>query len=425
MEVLIVLIFLLLSVTLMVIITYGVMKKKVNIAEAKKEDLAIALARAENSLEQERKHWLEKESYYNKTKEDMEDSFRSLSSKVLQENNEVFLTLAKETLTKQQSEGIGLLKEKEESFKHLVDPMKIILSEVKGKMETIEKDYQNTFTEVKEQFKYLKEDQVKLQTETSNLVKALRLPQVRGQWGELQLKRVVEMAGMLNYVNFIEQVSTDTDGGKLRPDMIINLPGNKTIVIDAKTPLSAYLDATEAETDSKRKECLKHHSRQIKIHIKQLGGKAYWDQFENSPEFVILFLPNDAIYQNALEGDPTLIEAGINDNVLIATPTTLIALLKSVSYGWNQAVLADNARHISQIGKDLYDRMAIFVENISGVKKGLEKSIESYNKAASSFESRVLPSTRRFKELGISSDKEIDELKSVEKLPKDIKNIKD
>ena len=425
MEVLIALICLLLGGIVMAIITYCIMKKKVKTAEAKEGDLVIALAKAENSLEQERKHWLKKEAYYNKTKEDMESSFRSLSSKVLQENNEVFLTLAKETLAKQQSEGTGLLKEKEESFKHLVDPMKIVLSEVKGKMETIEKDYQSTFTEVKEQFKYLKEDQTKLQMETANLVKALRLPQVRGQWGELQLKRVVEMAGMLNYVDFIEQVSTDTDGGKLRPDMVINLPGNKTIVIDAKTPLSAYLDATEAETDSQRKECLKHHSRQVKTHIKQLGVKAYWKQFENSPEFVVLFLPNDAMYQSALEGDPALIEAGINDNVLIATPTTLIALLKSVSYGWNQAALADNARQISQLGKDLYDRMATFVENMSGVKKGLEKSVESYNKAVGSFESRVLPSTRRFKELGISSDKEITELTSVEKSPEDIRSIED
>ena len=425
MEVLIALISLLLGGIVMAIVTYSVMKKKLSVAVGKEGALVIALAQAENSLEQERKHWIEKEAYYNKTKEDMESSFRSLSSKVLQENNEVFLTLAKETLAKQQSEGVGLLKEKKESFKHLVDPMKVILSEVKGKMETIEKDYQSTFTEVKEQFKYLKEDQTKLQTETANLVKALRLPQVRGQWGELQLKRVVEMAGMLNYVDFIEQVPTDTEGGKLRPDMVINLPGNKTIVIDAKTPLSAYLDATEAETDSERKECLKHHSRQVKTHIKQLGGKAYWDQFENSPEFVVLFLPNDAMYQSALEGDPALIEAGINDNVLIATPTTLIALLKSVSYGWNQAALADNARQISQLGKELYDRMATFVDNMSGVKKGLERSVESYNKAVGSFESRVLPSTRRFKELGISSDKEIDELTAVEKLPKDIRSLED
>ena len=425
MEVLIALMSLLVGGILMAIITYGFMKKKVSVAEGKEGELVIALAQAENSLEQERKHWLEKEAYYNKNREDMESSFRSLSSKVLQENNEVFLTLAKETLAKQQSEGVGLLKEKEESFKHLVDPMKVILSEVKGKMETIEKDYQSTFTEVKEQFKYLKEDQTKLQTETANLVKALRLPQVRGQWGELQLKRVVEMAGMLNYVDFIEQVTTDTEGGKLRPDMVINLPGNKTIVIDAKTPLSAYLDATEAETDSQRKECLKHHSRQVKSHIKQLGGKAYWDQFENSPEFVVLFLPNDAMYQSALEGDPALIEAGINDNVLIATPTTLIALLKSVSYGWNQAALADNARQISQLGKELYDRIATFVDNMTGVKKGLERSVESYNKAVGSFESRVLPTTRRFKELGISSDKEINELAAVEKLPKDIRSIED
>lgn len=425
MEVLIAIIGILVGSILTFVITYGLLKKKIKIAEDKSIVLEASLLQASNALEQERKHWIEKEAYYSKTKEDMESSFRSLSSKVLQENNEAFLTLAKETLAKQQVEGAGLLKEKEDSFKHLVDPMKTILSEVKGKMDTIEKDYQSTFTEVKEQFKYLKEDQTKLQNETANLVKALRLPQVRGQWGELQLKRVVEMAGMLNYVDFIEQVSTESDTGRLRPDMVINLPGNKTIVIDAKTPLSAYLDATECETDSERKEYLKQHSRQVKSHIKQLGGKAYWDQFENSPEFVVLFLPNDAMYQSALEGDPALIEAGINDNVLIATPTTLIALLKSVSYGWNQAALADNARKISQLGKELYDRMATFVENMTGVRKGLERSVDAYNKAVGSFESRVLPSTRRFKELGISSDKEIEELISVEKLPKDIRSLED
>jgi DNA recombination protein RmuC len=289
-------------------------------------------------------------------------------------------------------------------------------------MEEIDKEYQRTFTEVKEQFKFLKEDQTKLQIETANLVKALRAPQTRGRWGEIQLKRVVEMAGMVNYVDFAEQFSTDSDTGRLRPDMLIKLPGNKTIVIDAKTPLEAYLNLIEAVDDIGKRKYLLEHGRQVKDHIGKLSSKAYWDQFPESPEFVVLFLPNEALYGAALEAEPQLIELGASKNVIIATPTTLIALLKAIAYGWNQDTLAVNAKLISNLGKELYDRMSVLAEHLDNIKKGLDRSVESYNKAVGAFESRVLPTTRKFKELGISSDKEICDLNSIEIVTKDLRS---
>ncbi|MCI0502546.1 MAG: DNA recombination protein RmuC [Fusobacteria bacterium] len=374
-------------------------------------------------MEGQEKLFAEKEKYLNSKNMEVEKNFRAISNQVLKENNEIFLTLAKTTLDKQLNENINQLDKKEESIKFMVDPIKEVLGQVKGRMENIEKDYQKTFTEVKEQFKFLKEDQSKLQVETANLVKALRAPQTRGQWGEIHLKRVVEMAGMIKYVDFVEQHSTDSDSGKLRPDMIVKLPGKKCIVIDAKTPLAAYLNMVEAKDEDTRLRYLKEHGNQVKTHINQLSNKAYWDQFEESPEFVVLFLPNEALYGAALEVEPLLIEIGSSKNVIIATPTTLIALLKAIAYGWNQASLAENARIISILGKELYDRMSVLVEHFEGIKKGLDKSVEAYNKAIGTFESRVLPTTRKFKELGISSDKELGELTDIEKQTKDLREI--
>ena len=374
-------------------------------------------------MEGQEKLFAEKEKYLNSKNMEVEKNFRAISNQVLKENNEIFLTLAKTTLDKQLNENINQLDKKEESIKFMVDPIKEVLGQVKGRMENIEKDYQKTFTEVKEQFKFLKEDQSKLQVETANLVKALRAPQTRGQWGEIHLKRVVEMAGMIKYVDFVEQHSTDSDSGKLRPDMIVKLPGKKCIVIDAKTPLAAYLNMVEAKDEDTRLRYLKEHGNQVKTHINQLSNKAYWDQFEESPEFVVLFLPNEALYGAALEVEPQLIEIGSSKNVIIATPTTLIALLKAIAYGWNQASLAENARMISILGEELYDRMSVLVEHFEGIKKGLDKSVEAYNKAIGTFESRVLPTTRKFKELGISSDKELGELTDIEKQTKDLREI--
>lgn len=400
------------------IVTYFLFVRKI---EMENRTLRTEMSKYELLLQAEKKMSEEKERLMKKSEEDLTESFRNISYKLLKENQANFLDLAKSEFSKTSIDNVNQLEKKEESIKNLVNPLKEILGEVKIKMETIEKDYQKTFTEVKEQFKFLKEDQTKLQQETANLVKALRAPQTRGRWGEIQLKRVVEMAGMINYVDFIEQVSTDTETGRLRPDMLIKLPGNKTIVIDAKTPLEAYLNLIEAESEEGRQKYLQEHGRQVRDHIIKLSGKAYWDQFADSPEFVVLFLPNEALYGAALEAEPQLIEIGAGKNVIIATPTTLIALLKAIAYGWNQENLALNAKQISNLGKELYDRMSVLAEHLDNIKKGLDRSVESYNKAVSTLESRVLPSTRKFKELGISSDKEIKELNSIEIVTKELR----
>lgn len=395
---------------------------KVKSLDSENNLLKTEIAKYQSLLESEKKLAYEKEKLLKKSEEDLTESFRTISYKLLKENQANFLDLAKSEFAKTSMENKNELEKKEESIKNIVTPMKEILGEVKGKMEEIDKEYQKTFTEVKEQFKFLKEDQTKLQIETANLVKALRAPQTRGRWGEIQLKRVVEMAGMVNCVDFVEQFSTDSDTGRLRPDMLIKLPGNKTIVIDAKTPLDAYLNLIEAVDDIDKRKYLLEHGRQVKDHIGKLSCKAYWDQFPESPEFVVLFLPNEALYGAALEAEPQLIEVGASKNVIIATPTTLIALLKAIAYGWNQETLAVNAKLISNLGKELYDRMSVLAEHLDNIKKGLDRSVDSYNKAVGAFESRVLPTTRKFKELGISSDKSINELNSIEIVTKDLRS---
>lgn len=379
----------------------------------------------ELAMESERRIFAEKEAFLRTGREELEKAFRSLSSQALTESTQQFLALAKSALENQNRESETSLEKKEEAIRNLVHPMRETLDQVRGRLESIEKDYRQTFTEVKEQFRFLKEDQSKLQLETANLVKALRAPQTRGRWGEIQLRRVVEMAGMLPYVDFVEQATTASEGTKLRPDMLVRLPGSKLIVIDAKTSLSAYLEMIEAGDDPSRDRWLREHGRQVLDHIGKLSAKTYWDQFPESPEFVIMFLPNEGIYGAALEAEPRLIEVGAGKNVIIATPATLIALLKAVAYGWNQENLADHAKIISSLGKELYDRMAVFVEHLENIRKGLDRSVESYNKAVGALESRVLPSARRFRELGISSDKELGELKELEAIPRQTREIEE
>ena len=379
----------------------------------------------ELAMESERRIFAEKEAFLRTGREELEKAFRSLSSQALTESTQQFLALAKSALENQSRESETSLEKKEEAIRNLVHPMRETLDQVRGRLESIEKDYRQTFTEVKEQFRFLKEDQSKLQLETANLVKALRAPQTRGRWGEIQLRRVVEMAGMLPYVDFVEQATTASEGTKLRPDMMVRLPGSKLIVIDAKTSLSAYLEMIEAGDDPSRDRWLREHGRQVLDHIGKLSAKTYWDQFPESPEFVIMFLPNEGIYGAALEAEPRLIEVGAGKNVIIATPATLIALLKAVAYGWNQENLADHAKTISSLGKELYDRMAVFVEHLENIRKGLDRSVESYNKAVGALESRVLPSARRFRELGISSDKELGELKELEAIPRQTREIEE
>ncbi|HEY0728812.1 MAG TPA: DNA recombination protein RmuC, partial [Pyrinomonadaceae bacterium] len=376
-------------------------------------NLANLLA-LQTRLEDERRASAEKLALLSTAEEKLTDAFKALSADALRNNNRSFLDLAKQNLETFQQNAKGDLDGRQRAINELIKPLKESLEKVDGRIGELEKTRAGAYSELREQVKVLAQSHLQLQSETGNLVKALRAPHVRGRWGEIQLRRVVELAGMLQYCDFIEQETVNGEDVRIRPDLIVHLPGKRTIVVDSKVPFDAFYESIAATDEEVRASRLKDHARLVRTHINNLSRKAYWETVQPTPEFVLLFLPGETFYNAALENDPKLIEDGVAQNVIIATPTTLIALLKAISYGWSQEQMAKNAQEVSNLAKTLYERIRIFTKHFDEVGRSLDRALEFYNKGVGSLETRVLVTARRFKARGALAGEEIEILEPVD-----------
>jgi DNA recombination protein RmuC len=377
-------------------------------------------AAAEARLQEAQANLEEQKKLLDEARQKLADTFNALASDALKSNNQAFLQLARSTFETIQAQSKGELETRQKAVEGLVTPLRDALTRYEKQIQDMEKTRQSAYGALDEQLRTLTAANQQLQKETGSLATALRAPQVRGRWGEMTLRRVAELAGMSEHCDFTEQESFETETGRQRPDMIVSLPGDRRIAVDAKVPLKAFLEAASAENEEMRKKFLAHHGQLVRAHMNQLGARSYWDQLQPNPEMVVLFLPGESFFAAALEQDGTLIEDGMAKKVILATPTTLIALLRAVAYGWRQEQVARNAQEISELGKQLYDRVRTFVGHFESVGSALERSIDSYNRAVGSLESRVLPSARRFKELGAAPGEEIGELEPVDEKPREL-----
>lgn len=400
------------------LITYIYLQRKLSDLREKNTELSTR-------LEVEQLNSNEKIEALEKARTQLSDTFTALSSQALKNNNEEFLKLARENLKQYQSQAVNELEKKEKAIEHLLNPIKESLSKTEQQIQSIEKERKESQGALHKHLESMAQTQSVLQDETRKLVTALRRPEVRGQWGEMTLKRLAELAGMVEHCDFYEQEQVQTDEGALRPDMIVRMPDGREIVVDVKTPLDAYISAIEAVDDSERQIHLKRHTQNVKQRVNELADKAYWKQFKNAPDFVVLFIPGDQFLSAALDQEPAILENALARQVILATPTSFVALLRAVGYGWRQEQLAENAEHIKTVGEELYGRLQTFTEHLQKVGKSLDSGLKHYNSAVGSFDSRVLPSARKFNDMGIAADKEIKQPNQIETAVRQIESGKE
>ena len=389
------------------LITYIFLQQKMSLLREKNTELSTRL-----DIEQQNN--LEKIESLENARIQLTETFTALSSKALKDNNEEFLKLAQENLKQYQAQAVNELDKKEKSIEHLLIPIKETLSKTEEQFRSIEKERKESQGALHKHLESMAQTQSTLQDETRKLVTALRRPEVRGQWGEMTLKRLAELAGMVEHCDFYEQEHVRTDDGGLRPDMIVRMPDGREIVVDVKTPLDAYISAIEAVDDTERQIHLTRHTKNVKQRINELADKEYWKQFKNAPDFVVLFIPGDQFLSAALDQEPSILENALARQVILATPTSFVALLRAVGYGWRQEQLAENAEHIKTVGEELYGRLQTFTEHLQKLGKSLDSGMKHYNSAVGSFDSRVLPSARKFNDMGISVDKKIAQPNQIE-----------
>jgi len=383
-------------------------------------DRSAQFARLESALEQEREKSKEMAAFAQAATATLKDTFKGLSADTLAQSSQQFLQLARSAFESFHVKAAGDLAQRQKAVEEIVRPVKEALDKVNTQVAEVEKSRKQAYGSLTATVEALLRGQKELSTETGNLVSALRKPMVRGRWGEIQLRRVVEFAGMLPHCDFVEQSSVKTETGTLRPDLLVRLPGGKLVVVDSKAPLEAYLSAVSAEDEATRKKFMAEHTRHLRNHIQQLSDKAYWEQFDQAPDFVVLFLPGEPFFSAALEQDEGLIEFGVTRRIILASPTTLITLLQAVSYGWQQEQIAENARHIQELGADLYRRISRMADHFGTVGKSLDRAVKSYNDAVGSLEARVLPAARRFSELDSSIKSEIPKIEPVNVVSREI-----
>ncbi len=388
------------------------------VARGKQRHLQASIRLLEASVKDQDTLQQERNSAFEVARSKLATEFSEMANQSLKANSETFLRLAEQNLGAQQERAKRELGDREQAVENLVKPIKDALQQSQKQIADLEKSRSEAYGGIKSQLEAMQISQQSLRQETQNLVKALRRPEVRGRWGEITLRRLVELAGMVEHCDFQEQVHTTSDDKTIRPDMIVRMPDQRELVVDVKTPLDAYLEAVEATDDAQKKLGLERHARNVREHIRKLASKTYWEQFPNSPEFVILFIPGDQFLSAALGEDPDLIEYALSNQIILATPTSFVALLKAVAYGWRQLVLAGNAKEIRKLAEDLHGRLCTFVSHMNKVGKQLASSVEHYNRAVGSLERKVLPGARKFVELGIRPGKNLEQLEPLESLPR-------